>query len=558
MIATRPTTRASRRPRRALAAGLLAAALVALGAGRAAADGALASFSFTASSTTAGGSAAVTAAVELDYGADPSDNIERLTITLPPGMAAALVNVPATCSEDQLTRGECPEGSVIGGGQARLAAPAPATLYLMPPRTSDDLAGIGVAIDDFPTFSATGALDVATAPDGRPVGVVDLRIARFGLQIRGLVATIHAATADGKPFTRLPTSCAASAATATISTHEGLTGTASAPFAATGCGLLAFAPTLHAVGVGEAPGDSGVDLTVALRQPGAATEAATRTLVLDLPPAIVPIASAVASCLTGTPCVIGSVTAASPLVTSAQLRRGAVILGGTSAAPTVTLRFPEPAAFEIAGTVDIPTGAVTFPDAPDLPFTALTVQIGSTAAGKKVLARTCADGDLVARFIPYTGGPVVTKTLPVPPDPTCEAPAPRPPAPRRPRLRVAIAAARAAVAGRRTGLPLRCAGGAPRAICRGTLSLTRKARTVRRRGGKRVVVIRTAVLARRAYTVRTGGTRTVALRLTDAGARLLAAAGRRGLRVSATATLRGGAKAKRTITLKPAARVRAS
>lgn len=278
---------------------------------------------------------------------DPRDSLEELTITLAPGLVAALASVPATCSDAQLDVADCPDAAVIGDGVAHLdgVRPLPATLYLMPSPGPDDLAGVGVVVvhQEIP-YTATGSLDVTTNPDGKPVGVVKLRVPVIpNLQITRLVATMHATTADGKPFTRLPTSCATASSTATVVTSDGLTGSGQSSFVPTGCHLLAYAPSLTAVGVGEEPDRDGVDLTVVLTQPRAATESATRQLILDLPPTVVPIAGAVAACLNGTSCVIGSVTATARMLASAKrgrlsVRATATLKGGRTAQRVITLQ----------------------------------------------------------------------------------------------------------------------------------------------------------------------------------------------------------------------------
>jgi hypothetical protein len=511
------------------------------------AAGVLSSFTLTPSSPQAGGHPDITADLTFSYG-NSTDSVEQVTIMLAPGVVASITNVPATCSSQQLSANACPAGSQIGTGTVTTrGTPRAATLYLMPPPTASDGAGFGaVVLVGRDVYTGLGALDIVTGADGRPVGVVKLNVPVVrSEQVDRLLATMNSTTADGKPFTRLPTSCSIATSSASVETAEANTGSGSHSFLPTNCSALSYDPALTAVEVTDDPGGNGAELVLSIAQPNAATESATRTVAVDLPPSIVPIVGPAAACLTGTPCTIGTATATSPLMPDSYLSDGTVTLGGSGAAPTVTVAFPEPVALSITGTVDVATGVVTFPNVPDLPLSTLRVAITGTPGGK-VLATTCAPGDVVARFTPQSGGTTVTSTRPIVYR-GCRGSEPPPPPRPTGRQQVSIRSRRALVERRRTSVTLACRGGAAGSACRGTLTLTRRKRIVHRAHHRRTVTYRTIVLARTRYTVASGQTPPVALRLTDAGLRLLTGDDDGRLRAQATATLTGGSTAHRAI-----------
>jgi hypothetical protein len=517
------------------AVAVLACGLLGLGAASASASGVLSDFTLTVGSTQAGGNPLVTADLAFSY-SNGTDTVRSVTIDLPPGLLASIANVPATCSPDQLSLNACPAGSQIGTGTVTTnVTPRAATLYLMPPPSPGDAAGFGtVVLVGSSVYTSTGTLDVVSGAGGQPIGEVKLGVPVVsGQQVNQLHATMQATTADGRPFTRLPSSCAAAGSSVSVITEEASTGAGADSFDPTGCSLLSYAPALSSVQVIKDPGDSGAELIASLSQLNAATESATKALKLDWPSSLTPIAGPVGPCLTGTPCTIGTATGTSPLAPPSYLSSGTVTLGGTPSAPTLTVAFPAPLPLSVIGTVDVVTGTVTFPSLPDIPLSALTVDI-TGPAGAKALSTTCKPGDLVATFTPQNGGASVISVQPI-----VYQGCPRP-SPRSAPLKVSIRSRRVPFVQRRATATLVCSGGRVGAACRGRLSLTFRKRVVRHAHGRRSVIHRTIVLARADYTLASGRTRPVTLELTDAGLRLLERSRDERLRVRATATVRGG------------------
>lgn len=535
---------------------LLACGLLALGAAQAAASGVISSFTLTPASTQAGGDPNVTADLRFDYGASTTDSVRSVTIDLPPGLLASIANVPETCSADELGADLCPTDSEIGAGLVVTNGTTRSTgLYLMPPPAPGDAAGFGtVVLVSGTAYTGVGTLDVVTGAGGQPVGEVKLAVpAAPGEQVDELTATMYATIAGGKPFTRLPTSCATASSSASVETTEGNPGSAADSFVPTGCGALAYAPSLSSVQVIRDAADSGAELIASLSQPNAKAESATAALTLDWPSSLTPIAGPVGPCLTGTPCTIGTATATSPLAPASYLSGGTVTLGGTPQAPTLTVAFPPPLPLSIVGSIDVATGTISFPAAPDLPLSALTVDI-TGPPGARALSTTCAPGALAARFSPQSGGLSLTSSQPIV---YRGCPPPKPP-PSRPRpLKVSIRSGRLPVVHGRAKATLACSGGAAGSTCRGKLSLTVRERIVRRVHHRRTVTYRTIVLARAGYAVRSGHSGSVTLRLGAGALRLLGHSRHRSLRVQATATVHGGS-AHRAIVLELRAARRAA
>lgn len=94
-----------------------------------------------------------------------------------------------------------------------------------------------------------------------------------------------------------------------------------------------------------------------------------------------------------------------------------------------------------------------------------------------------------------------------------------------------------------------CTGGVPGTVCRGTITLTTVERVTRIVHHRRKVVLVTVKLGRAAYRL-SGGRHEIIVRLTRAGARLLAAAHGHRLRVRVSLKLAGGKTVMRTITLR--------
>ena len=114
---------------------------------------------------------------------------------------------------------------------------------------------------------------------------------------------------------------------------------------------------------------------------------------------------------------------------------------------------------------------------------------------------------------------------------------------------VKIETASASTSSGATQIVVGCFGGAPGSICRGTITLTIVKRVTRIVHHRRKLVLVTVNLGRAAYRL-SGGRHKITVRLTRAGARLLAAKRGHRLRVRVSVKLAGGKAVMRTITLR--------
>ncbi len=146
--------------------------------------------------------------------------------------------------------------------------------------------------------------------------------------------------------------------------------------------------------------DNGAAITVGITQ--GATESASKSIVLQLPKGLSPNVAADAPCLNATGCKIGTATATSPLVPSVALANGTVTLTAQGTTPSITVSFPAPFAISLTGAVNLNNNSVTFANVPDVPLTALTLNVTGPSGGK-AFQTDCAPANLGGTFTPQSG-----------------------------------------------------------------------------------------------------------------------------------------------------------
>lgn len=376
-------------------------------------SGAVCSFSLTPSSTQAGSDPAIASSITFNYGTSTSDSVKSLSITLPPGLFASLGAVTQLCTTAQLTSllPQCPPASQIGSGSliTSLAPKIPfnVALYMMPAPQTADAAGVGVVVrtpQGLPVTTTTGTVDEQEI-NGNPQLILSLptlpnSVAGISIgQVTSLSFTINgtAATATGSPgttpFTRLPTSCATATSTLSVQTYAASSpnGASSSSFTPTGCSALTFTPSMTATATRDTS-DPGVTLvTTVTTNP---TQAANKSLVLTVPTSTLAPDVFNAGHLFNQ--VIGSATAATPLVTSPLV--GTVTLTGTISAPALTISFPPPFSLQFSGAINLAANSVTFLTVPDVPLSTLTLTLQGNATS--LFYTTCSqpNGTLQADF----------------------------------------------------------------------------------------------------------------------------------------------------------------
>jgi hypothetical protein len=379
----------SSRPRRALLG--LVAGIATLAVLPATALAAGETMSVTPTNTQAGGGTNVTATLNFD----PTDTPATVVTSLAPGILANL-NANASCliGSQQLTT-SCQIGTASVGTDG--AGTFAGNLYLVPAATgSSDSSGIefvstpplsnqyiGVTLNP----NAPGGLNLTTTfPNPGPA-----RITSF---------TANFTTLNGQEFTRLPSSCSVATSSFSSAYYGGTpTGSASNSFTPTGCASETYAPALSATITKDAH-DSGAGLVLGITQ--GATDSANKTIVLALPKGLTPNVGADASCLNATGCQIGTATATSPLVPSVALANGKVNLTASGTTPTISVAFPAPFAITLNGVVDLNNNTVTFSNVPDVPLTALNLNVGGPN-GQKAFNTDCAQASVGGAFTAQSG-----------------------------------------------------------------------------------------------------------------------------------------------------------
>lgn len=220
---------------------------------------------------------------------DGERELERFAVELPGGLAGAIAGIPV-CPEDRVAVGDCPRESRIGSVTATIGPGAQplaldGAVYLTGP-AEGGLLGLAIVIP-----ARVGPLDLGTVVTRAGIS---LRPSDAGLSVRtgelprivgGVPVSIRtlSLTLDGMLN---PTSCAELSVRASLTAVGGASADAAAPYRATGCDALAFAPRLSA-SVG-APGQVRKDAKPPLRTviAGAPGQANLRAVSVALPPAL--------------------------------------------------------------------------------------------------------------------------------------------------------------------------------------------------------------------------------------------------------------------------------
>lgn len=201
------------------------------------------------------------------------------------------------------------------------------------------------------------------------------------------------------------------------SSWQGSSGIATAPVTVTGCSALPYTPTVAATVTKQPEGNSGAFLTTTFTQP--AGQSATSAIEFAIPTGL-KINRVLQPCFEEKPCVVGTVSAASPLLPSPALGKGTLTLGGTLgvsasgelsqlSAPVngvvLTMSFPAPYAFSLAAPVDFSERTITFSGMPDIPLSALSFTFTGPPSGP-AFATSCKPGTIAATLTPQDGNPV--------------------------------------------------------------------------------------------------------------------------------------------------------
>jgi hypothetical protein len=369
------------RPRRALV-GLVAAAAALVALPAAASAAITPALILSESGTTAGSNPTV--GFDAKFTSTTGDTPKDVTFALPPGLLANENINGGACLVSKAPSSACQVGSgTVTSGTTGDSV----TVDLVAPPKAGDVAGLALVSGTTPLATA----EVTLTPTGLDVvfsaltpGVVEMNVSLTNL--------------------RLPTSCPSPSANTRLTADSQQSTTpvsTTAPLEVTGCSSLPYAPKLTPSVTKDKIGN-GATLVFGVTQ--APDEAATRSIMLNLPKGLAPNALADAACLTGTGpgCTVGTATATSPLLPSVALAKGTVTLGGTLAAPTLKIAFPVPFAITFTGAVSLTSGSVAFANLPDVPLTSLTQTIAGPN-GQKAFTTDCKPASLTGTFSGQNG-----------------------------------------------------------------------------------------------------------------------------------------------------------
>jgi hypothetical protein len=297
---------------------------------------------------------------------DGAEEIARLTAELPAGLAGSLKGVPV-CSEAQAGAGACPAATRVGTVGASVGAgPAPVpltgTVSLTGP-AEGGFAGLAIAI-----AARVGPVDLGTVVVRagialRPDGGLTVRTSRMPALVGGVPVSIRslALTFNRPGFIINSSSCAPQQVRAVLEGTGGTTAAVSAPYQASDCRGLRFAPKLAAtVGArGKTRKGAYAPLRAAITVP--AGQAATAMADVALPTAIgLDLRKLSRACSPGDFAAnrcratsrIGSATATTPLLDGALTSPVTLAVAKAGELPGLALRLSGSVSLPLFGKVD--------------------------------------------------------------------------------------------------------------------------------------------------------------------------------------------------------------
>jgi hypothetical protein len=348
--------------------------------------------------TQAGSTVPLGTDIKFSY-SNSGDTPKDITLTLPPGLLANAAINHGQCLKTTTLSSACQVGSGMVTAKTTSILPTslsvPISLYLVPPPTTADLAGIQI-VNDTPLIGG---------PLGGP-GVVKVigPDAHVSITISNIPNSVPIALGVSSPISiqemqttltgmRLPTNCGALPRFKVgVDTWDGAHGTVSQPLTVGGCSNLIVTPTFAVTAVKDAS-DSGVQVATDLRQPqpkSTPLQAAARSTVLTLPtnvlgPNVAGALKVLCATLSSSCTPIGTATSVSPLYPTPLT--GKAYLVGQLTALRIAIVFPPPFSLSLSGSVDELAGSTTFTGIPDLPLSDLKVVLNG--GPNAVFAASC-------------------------------------------------------------------------------------------------------------------------------------------------------------------------
>ncbi|HEV3069973.1 MAG TPA: hypothetical protein VGY76_00935 [Solirubrobacteraceae bacterium] len=337
---------------------------------------------------------------------DDQQRVEKLAITLPPGLAGMIANVPV-CPEPQAAQGSCPAGSQIGHavvtagpGQDPLVIPQPGgpevKVYLTGPYAG---APFGLSIvtpvvaGPFNLGSVVSRARIAVDPHTAQVTIATDPLPQILDGVPTDIRTIDV-TVDRPGFTFNPTNCNALALSGAIGGAEGASAPVSVPFQVTNCAALAFKPSFTVSTQARTSKKNGASLDVKVAYPTGAypvgrgqanIHSVAVTLPKQLPSRLTTIQQACpqatfaanpASCPAGS--LIGTAAAKTPVLAGALTGPAYLVSHGGAAFPDLVIVLQgEGVTLDLVGSIDIKHGVTSsaFNGVPDAPISTFALSL---------------------------------------------------------------------------------------------------------------------------------------------------------------------------------------
>jgi hypothetical protein len=365
---------------------------------------------------------------------DGNQFLSGLTVRQPPGLLGVIQSVPL-CDEALASAGTCPDESRVGTSTVA-SGPGSAPFSLSGPVYLAGPYGGGPFSLVISIRALAGPFDLGTVVVRAPIKIdstdshLTIETPSLPTILQGIPLRLRTVNVsiDRANFLFNPTNCDQLAVGATLKSSDGATQDVSAPFQASGCDALPYAPVMTATSHAAKRGDPAA-LTVNLSQvPG---EANTKSVSVKLPSQFGARLSTInlscpeatfqadpATCGAGSK--VGTVSAATPLL--AQPLAGTVYLAAHKPPSLPTLEAVlqgSGVTVDLSGKLNLNGGITsTFDTVPDVPITSFKLSLPAAAANSALTATAdlcAAPLPLVATILGQNGKKVdVKSTVAVP------------------------------------------------------------------------------------------------------------------------------------------------
>lgn len=329
--------------------------------------------------------------------ADGTQRLKDMAISFPPGLLGGLGGGIGLCDVDKAKAAQCPAASRVGSAQL-VAGPGGAPLqingdvFLTAP-IDGSLAGLAITVPgkvgpfDLGTTVSFARIVVRPGDSGLNVTAQNLPtiVGGIPLDLRQINLKL-----DRKGFMRNATSCEAQQLTATFTSTLGAIADGSAPYRATDCDKVPFAPKISGVVANKSQLAKGAHPGVTAVVSQGAGEISTRAVTVTLPKEVGADITNLggATCPEGDDCgdrnVVGTATAVTPLLPIPLTGEVRLVTPKGGGLPQLKLNLQGLLSLTLTGKTALsPTGRVvnTFEGIPDVPLSRFELTINGGAKG---------------------------------------------------------------------------------------------------------------------------------------------------------------------------------